>query len=304
MEALKQLLPIVLTISLAGLIVSLGLDATRDDLLYVFRHPRKLLAAFVAVDVIPPAAAFAVAALLPLDPPVKLAIVLMGVTPVPPFITGKELRLGARKEYAYGLYVAMSLLTIIAVPIAFGIGAWLFGRVERISVGTIAAPILKGVLIPLAAGILVRRWWPAFARKAVPWVNKLSILLLVVVLVPVLVVVAPTFATLVGNGTLLAMAIVVTIALVGGHLLGGPLRMDRATLAVASSTRHPGLAILLAQTLFAGHAKTVSAAVLMFVLVSLFVGVVYKRWLTRSAPARSESAPGGPPSSRPFGSHA
>jgi BASS family bile acid:Na+ symporter len=52
------------------------------------------------------------------------------------------------------------------------------------------------------------------------------------------------------------MAAVVLIALAGGHLLGGPELRDRATLAIASSVRHPGIAMLLANANFENKAVT------------------------------------------------
>ncbi|MGH6910061.1 MAG: hypothetical protein ACREE0_07570, partial [Phenylobacterium sp.] len=77
MEAIKQIIPLMLTLSLAGLVVSVGLNSTRDDLLYVLRRPALLAKAIMAVDIIPPAVAIALMAFLPLEPVVKAGIVLM-----------------------------------------------------------------------------------------------------------------------------------------------------------------------------------------------------------------------------------
>jgi BASS family bile acid:Na+ symporter len=78
------------------------------------------------------------------------------------------------------------------------------------------------------------------------------------------------------------MAAVVLIALAGGHLLGGPDREDRATLAIASSVRHPGIAIMLAST--NGGGRDVTAAVVLFMLVGMVVSIPYKQWIKRSSP--------------------
>src|SRR5215218_7513293 len=107
MEAIKQIIPLLLTLSLAGLVASVGLNSTRSDVLYVMRRPVLLVKAILAVDVIPPAVAIALTALLPLDPVVKAGIVLMSISPVPPLVPSQELGVGGRKEYAYGVYVAM-----------------------------------------------------------------------------------------------------------------------------------------------------------------------------------------------------
>jgi BASS family bile acid:Na+ symporter len=280
MEAIKQIIPLLLTLSLAGLVVSVGLNSTRDDLLYVLRRPALLLKAILAVDVIPPAVAIALTALLPLDPVVKAGIVLMAISPVPPLVPGQELGLGGRKQYAYGVYVAMALLTIVVVPIAFAIASRVFGREDSVSFMTMAQTIVTGVLIPLAIGMVVRRFAPAFAARAMPWLYKLSMLLVALVFLPIIVSIWPALTHLVGNGTLLAMAAVTILSLAGGHLLGGPDMEDRSTLAIAASVRHPGIAMMLANANFVD--KRVTAAVLLFLLVGLIVGIPYKRWIKRS----------------------
>jgi BASS family bile acid:Na+ symporter len=84
------------------------------------------------------------------------------------------------------------------------------------------------------------------------------------------------------------MALVIVIALGGGHLLGGPDLEDRATLAIASSVRHPGIAMMLANANFAD--KRITAAVLLFLLVGMVVGIPYKRWIKRTSAARSAPA--------------
>jgi BASS family bile acid:Na+ symporter len=282
MEAIKQLIPILLTVSLAGLVVSVGLNATVGDLLFVLRRPVVLLKAVIAVDVIPVAAAVALCLFLPLDPSVKAGIVLMAISPAPPLVPGQLLGVGARKEFAYGVYIAMVLVTIVAVPGALAIATRLFGREDAVPVMRIAKVVLTGVLIPLAIGMALRLVAPRLSRSLAPWVGRLSMLLVVVAFVPIVVVMWGAITHLVGNGTLAAMAAVVLVALAGGHLLGGPDREDRATLAIASSVRHPGIAILLAAA--NGGGRDVAAAVVLFMLVGMVVSIPYKRWIKRSAP--------------------
>jgi BASS family bile acid:Na+ symporter len=288
-EAIKQIIPLLLTLSLAGLVTSVGLNSTRDDLLYVLRRPALLFKAILAVDVIPPIAAIALMSFLPLEPVVKAGILLMSIAPVPPLVPGQQLGVGASKQYAYGVYVALVLLTIVVVPIWFAVASRVFGRAETVSFMTMAQTILTGVLIPLAIGMLVRRFAPDFAARAMPWLYRLSMLLVLLAFLPIVIAVWPAITALVGNGTLVTMALVIVIALAGGHLLGGPDLEDRATLAIASSVRHPGIAMMLANANFAD--KRITAAVLLFLLVGMVVGIPYKRWIKRTSAARARSAP-------------
>ena len=128
--------------------------------------------------------------------------------------------------------------------------------------------------------MIINRTEPAFAGRAAPWVYKVSMLLVLAVFLPIVVVIWPALMALVGNGTILAMALLTAITLLGGHMLGGPAPLDRATLAVASSVRHPGIAILIANTAF--NDKRVTAAVLLYMIVGLLVGIAYKQWFKRT----------------------
>jgi BASS family bile acid:Na+ symporter len=288
MEALKAAIPVLLTLSLAGLVLAVGLHASRGDLVYVLRRPRLLLKAILAVIVIPPIAAGVLVALLPIDPVVKAGIMLMAVSPVPPLVPGKELKVGARKEYAYGVYVAMALLTIVSVPLVLAIASWAFGRHDYVSIGRVASMVLAGVLVPLAIGLIVNRVAPRFAERAWSVVYKLSMVAVVLAFLPILITAYPAMVSLVGDGALAAMAVATVISLVGGHLLGGADLCDRATLAMASSVRHPGIAIMIAGAVSAE--PRVSAAILMFVLVGLVVSIPYQAWVKRKLRSVGEEA--------------
>jgi BASS family bile acid:Na+ symporter len=79
----------------------------------------------------------------------------------------------------------------------------------------------------------------------------------------------------VGAGLRIVLAIVaVTIlALVAGHLMGGPDEATRTAVAISSAARNPGLALLVA-TLY--HAPTeITATVLAYLVVSAFTIVPY-----------------------------
>lgn len=282
MEALKQIIPILLTVSLAGLVLTVGLKSVQGDLIYVLRRPALLFKAFLAVDVIPVAVAVPLALLLPLEPIVKAGIVMMAISPVPPLVPGQELGLGGRKEYAYGVYVAIALLAMVTVPIASDLAGRAFGREDSPSFLLVAKSVLMGVVIPLVVGMTVRLVAPAVAARLAPWVYWLSMFLVFAAFVPILVAIWPEMIRLVGNGTLAAMAAVTAIGLAGGHLLGGPDLRDRSTLAIASSIRHPGIAMMLANANFGD--KHVSAAVLLFLIVGIAVGIPYRQWIKRRAP--------------------
>jgi BASS family bile acid:Na+ symporter len=288
MEALKELIPLLLAVSLGGLVLTVALNADRGDLVYVLRRPRLLARSILSVMIIPPIAAAILVSILPLEPAVKAALMLMAAAPVPPLVPGGEVGIGARKSYAYGLYAAMVLLTVVSVPLVFNIAAWMFGRDDSVAPITIALMVAKGVLAPLAVGLVIRQFAPAFAVRIAPILYKLSMLLVVLAFLPILITIWGPLVSLVGNGTLLAMTALVLVCLGAGHLLGGTEWVDRGSLAVASSVRHPAIAMSLASANFTD--KHVQAGVLLFMLVGLVVGAVYKTWFKRVAAAKTAGA--------------
>ena len=62
--------------------------------------------------------------------------------------------------------------------------------------------------------------------------------------------------------------------LAAGHLLGGPDPDDRVVLALATASRHPGVALAIASANFPGQ-KLVPVAVLLYLIVSAIVSIPY-----------------------------
>lgn len=280
---LKELLPFVLQGSLLLIEFDLGLTSTAADALYLFRRPGQLLRAVAAIDVAVPLAAVFLVFVLPLAPLAKLGIVAMAVSPLPPLVPDSQLKLGARRAYVCGLYVAVLLLAILVLPLTMAVLNALFPADVRMAPAAVARIVLVSVLLPLAAGMAVRRLAPRFAERAAPIVSKLASLLLVLAFVPILISVFPSMLALLGNGTALAIVAVVGTGLLAGHLLGGPDPEDRTALALASATRHPGLALLIARTNF--PTENAAPAVLLFLIVGMIAALPYKVWSRKRAAA-------------------
>lgn len=279
MDLLHELVALALHASLLLLALSIGLDIARGDGLYVLRRPRLLSRALLAVVVVVPLVAALLVALLPLKESVEIAIVLMAVSPLPPVALPREIRSGGRKSYAYGLLVAVGLLSIVTVPAAVAILAWLFDAHAAVDPLAVAQLVFVSLFVPLGLGLGLRALAPGPAAHAAPVVGNFAVGLLALACLPVLVTAAPELARLVGDGTVLVILAVVLAGLVAGHLLGGPEPHDRVALALSSATRHPGIAMLVASANALGD--EVSATVLLFVIVGLLAAVPYQLWLRR-----------------------
>ncbi|MDO9433667.1 MAG: hypothetical protein Q7T84_20425 [Phenylobacterium sp.] len=269
----------VVSASLIALILAVGLDATADDVLYVLRRPKLLFVGVLSVNVIMPVAAGLVIALYPLTPIVKTGIVLMALSAVPPILPGEELKAGATKAYAYGLYTALALLTVIVVPAWVAVVGWIYDVQASVPLATVAGKVGWQVLLPLTIGLALRRLAPKLAAGAAPWVSKFSMTLLFVGEIPVFINSWPMMMALIGDGTVLVMVAISAIGLLAGHLLGGRDLGERGALALASATRHPGIATMIASANAAD--EQVSAVILLFLLAGMLTAEPYKRLLKR-----------------------
>ncbi|MGF6272574.1 BASS family bile acid:Na+ symporter [Massilia sp. UYP11] len=281
MDILHELLTLATHASLLLLALGIGMDIAKGDGLYLLRRPRLLLRALLAVVVVVPLVAALLVALLPLRESVEIAIVLMAVSPLPPIVLAREIRFGARKPYAYGLLVAMATLSIVTVPAAVAILAWLFDAHAAVSPLAVAQLVFVSLFVPLGLGLGLRALAPGPAARAAPLVGNFAFGLLALACLPLLVTVAPELARLIGDGTALAILAVVLAGLVAGHLLGGPDPHDRVALALSCATRHPAIAMLVAGANALGD--EVRATVVLFVVLGLVAIVPYQLWLRRQA---------------------
>lgn len=273
---LQSLILLVLKISIALNVLALGLNATLADAAYLFRHPRQLLRVFLSMNVVMPALALALVLTFNLHPAVKIALVALSVSPVPPFFPKKALKVGGKDDYSVGLLVATALLAIVVIPIAMDIFGRIGGVPLQMSSRSVAVLVFTTVLAPLLAGITLRAMVPAFAERIAKPIGTLATVLLVLSVLPVFFGSLRTILSLVGDGTLLSFAGFALVGYFVGHWLGGPEPQNRPVLALATASRHPAIAVAIAHTNFSQQKLAVPAIVLYLLVSGIVTGVASK----------------------------
>ena len=287
---------IFLRASIFLVVLSLGLEAKLADTIWLARRPRLFLRSLLAMNVIMPLVAVALAWTSWLNPAVKIALVFLAASPVPPVLPRKQSKLGGSSDYIHGLLFSAALLSIVIVPLTIKLVARLFGQDVHVGPGEVAKIVATSVLLPFAAGIILRRIAPGLAQRIAQPLSGIAFLILVAAAGALLVAALPGMLALIGNGTVLAIVIFVVIGVVVGHLLGGPDPGERTVLALATASRHPGVAIVLATANYPDRARTVAAAILLYMLVSGVVLVPYSSW--RRHRLRSSQLGDSPPEQR------
>ena len=276
---------IVLMVGIMLTVISVGLRSRPADTLLLLRNPKLGIRAMVSMFVVMPVFVIGLTWMLPvMDQAAHAALIALSVSPMPPILPRREAKVGAGGDYAVGLQVLASVFSIITAPVFI----WLAGRLEDIATVFDVDAMLRVLAVtigaPLASGILIARLWPRAAALSAP-LARASLVLLATGGAVALFAEASEIAAHIGHGVFLVTAAIVLFGLLAGHLLGGPDAGNRGALALATSARHPGLAIALSTANFPHDKQAIVATVLLFLLTNLLLTLPYALWRQRRAHA-------------------
>ena len=272
------ILMLLLQASLFLVVLSFGLHIRMEDILYLFRRPWQLVKSLTSIFVVMLIFAIIVNRIFNLHGVVEIALIALALSPVPPLIPNRLLKAGGGVSFTFGLLAAVSLLSIIIVPGIIRIMVAVFGLQVKFSETAVLKTIATGIVLPIVIGMIIRYFIPASERFAGK-LGKIGMIVAVLGLLPILLALLPYMWTVIGNGTILAIIGFAVVGMIAGHLLGGPEPKDRTVLAIATSSRHPAIAIALASP-NAGDAdiKLVAAVVVLYALISVIVSLPYIKW--------------------------
>jgi BASS family bile acid:Na+ symporter len=277
---------LVLKASIVLSVFAIGLKATFADATFLFRRTGYLFRALLSMNVLMPLTALAVAAPFDLRPAVKIALVVLSVSPTPPVFPKKALKAGGTEAYTIGLLVAAAALSIILIPLSMEI----FERVTGVSLvmraSSVATLVLTTILAPLLAGIAFRTVAPASADRIARPIGILASVLLVASAVPILIGLAGKVVSVITDGTILSLAAFALAGLIIGHVLGGPEPDNRPVLALATVSRHPAVALAIAHANFPEQRLAV-AEVFLYLMLSGILSALYLSWIKRQRRERT-----------------
>jgi bile acid:Na+ symporter, BASS family len=278
--SLAEIVILGLKISIFAIVLAIGMRARPGDLMCVMRTPGRLARSLVAMVVVMPLLAVLLVTTFDLPRPVGVMLIALALAPVPPILPGKQSKAGGDAMYAVGLLAAVALIAIIVIPLELELIELAFGMDLGVPPERIASLAATSILIPLIVGAAAARLAPSLALRLSSLFSKIGGVLLLAATAAILATQWRAMLELVGDGTLLAMAIFVVVGLVAGHLLGGPDPNDRTVLALATASRHPGIALLIAQINYPQE-TALAAAVLIFLVTNAVLTAPYVFWRKR-----------------------
>lgn len=292
----SALTTIGLPVALGIIMFGLGLSLTLGDFARVLKQPKAVIVALLCQLVLLPAICFGLVVAFQLPP--VLAVGMMMLAASPGGTTANLYSHLFRGDIALNISLTAvnSVIAVITLPIITNVAIWYFEPFDD-QLGmqwSKAAEVFAIVLLPVALGMLVRRFWSRFADSMDKPVRIVSVIVLVVVIAGA---VASNWALLVDNFARLALITVLfcLLSLTVGYLVPRWLKVGKRQ-AIASSfeigIHNATLAIVIAQTVLNSVELSLPAAVygvLMFFIAFGFGFLIRDRSAT--AGDEAEAAP-------------
>jgi BASS family bile acid:Na+ symporter len=263
-EILHHIAKLSVLVFVVTSMVTVGLSLKLREVLAPLRKVRLVLLALGANFLLAPLLAYLLTLVIPMSPSHAVALLLLGSAAGAPFLP--KLAELARGDLAFSvtlmilLMVASTLFLPLALPLLIpGLQADLWG---------IAQPLIVQMILPLAAGLLIRGRFERFAaglKNVLGKVCNVSLVLLTLLLIGLNV---EALLGTIGSGAVLASILFVGLAFASGFLLGGPEAGTRRVLGLGTGQRNIAAALLIATNSFS------DPQVITMLLVETIVGLI------------------------------
>ena len=245
----------VVPIGLMLIMFSLGLTLMLRDFALVARNPKLVGAGFFTHLLLLPLLGLSIALLFRLPP--ELALGLFIISMCPAGTTSNALTFVGRGNVALAVILTAltSLVTVFSIPLLLSWAVpWFLGRsLGELSGLTIPGTMMKLAqltLIPVAAGMIVKRFWPEFAARMARWLRPTALIILIAVIAISVLASAEKVSRSLVAATPAILALNLSAMAVGLGL--GPLlrvnARDAMTLAIETSVQNVTLALYLTLT--------------------------------------------------------
>ena len=245
------MIAILLNAGLAAIMFEVGLTLTGGDFHRLLTAPRAVLTGLAAQILLLPLLAVALMMAWPIPAPMLLGVLLIATAPGG--VTSNLLTLLARGDVALALTITAlsTALSVLTLPALVTLAAALLGM-DALTIDMPWAMMARGILtttiVPLCAGMAVRRVWPAWSARWEPRLRKVSTLVFATIVVATFAANMDAFRTHAGTVGPLLMVLNV-LAMTGAASMAALVRLGRgAIIAITFETglQNAALAIYLA----------------------------------------------------------
>jgi BASS family bile acid:Na+ symporter len=280
------------SLTIFTLMFALGVNHSFEQLTSLWRRPGLLLRSLVAVVFLVPMVVLLLLWVFDLPPAVATGLAVLAAAPGAPLTYKRSQMAGGDPTYTASLQLTLALLTVGITPVILAMFSSLFELLFKgVTLFQVARQVAQVTFLPVIIGLSLQQFAPRLAevlRKPVRMLANILFILLLLMLVLLLAFVPELRAMLhVGGLSMVAILLMVVVSLTIGHLLGGPRRDQRSTLATACIARNVGLALFIAE--LSDYGQHLIPTLLTYMILGGLLAVPYAVWSKRQLTLKQES---------------
>ncbi|MDH5833558.1 bile acid:sodium symporter family protein [Luteimonas kalidii] len=261
------------------IMLAIGMGLAAREFARVAREPGPLLVGIAGQYLLLPLLGFGVAMLFRHSYELAVGFILLAASPSASSSNALTYLARGNLALAVTLTAVSALLTLATIPLLTGAALQAFAGQSRaipLPVPQMMAHLVLLVALPLLLGMALRHLWPRWCERAQPWLTRLSLGLLLVLIACIAV--DQREALLPWIGTLaLATAGMCLVGMCGGYLLGHLCRLERRdaiTIGIETGIQNCTLAFLIAYNVLESATMAMPPAVygiMMYAVALCFV---------------------------------
>jgi len=275
MELLQKATSVAMLIFVLSSMLAMGLGLTVSQIITPLRHARLVVLSLLANFVVMPLAALALAALLRLDQPLGVGLLLLGTAAGAPFLPKLAQIAKGNLAFAVGLMVLLMVVTVGYLPLVLPV---LLPGVA-VNPAKIARSLFLLMLLPLAGALAVKARFAVAAARTKPVLDRVSNLSLILLVVLITAANINNVLAVFGTRGILAGLLFIAVGFGMGWLLGGPGMDTRRVLALGTAQRNIAAALVVGSQSF--RDPKVVVMVVVVAIVSLLVLMPLSRLLAK-----------------------
>ncbi|MBO7646152.1 MAG: bile acid:sodium symporter family protein [Prevotella sp.] len=251
-ETVSHVKPTVINPLLGVIMFGMGLTLRADDFRIVFSRPKDVLVGCLAQFTVMPLLAWMLARVFALDEALTVGVVLVGCCPGG--TASNVITYLAKGDLA--LSVGMTGVSTLLAPVLTPLLVWLLaGKSVDVNVMGMLLSILWVVILPIAAGLIVKRLWPRYTSAATAYLPALSSIAICAI---VLIIIAANAGKLLSGGLIIILVVMLhnLCGLGIGYGIGTIMSMSaakRKAISIEVGMQNSGLASSLATLHFATY---------------------------------------------------
>lgn len=271
MELMQKAIPIVVLVFVVSSMLAMGLGLTVGEIIAPLRNVRRVIMSLLANFVLVPLLALGLAALLQLDQPLGIGLLLLGAAAGAPFLPKLAQLAKGNLAFAVGLMVLLMVVTVAYLPLVLPV----FLPGVSVNPAKIARSLFILMLVPLAGALFWKSRFAASAGRVKPILDRISNWSLILLVSLLVIVNFNNVLSIFGTRGILAGLLFIAISFGIGWLLGGPETDGRKVLALGTAQRNIAAALVVG-----GQSFTDPKVVVMVVVVAI-VGLLILMPLSR-----------------------